>query len=382
MTDSRTTVEGRASAVDVVREVVTNGPILRRDLAARLGTSLATLSRLTTPLVENGVIVELEPTEDSLGRPARPLDVPLDGSCYLGVKLRGDSAIGVLTDIRASELTTAEVPLDDSRVSTVVGAIAAIAAQLGAGYTIAGVGVSVAGPVSRASVVDRDGFLDWTGIDLGAEVATALELPVTVENDVVALTQAEHWFGLGRGLKNFAVLTIGAGIGYGLVREGRVTDVHDAGLGLVSHIPLGGSGRGCELGHTGCSSAMLKTSSIRAAASSEVGAPLDHDALVVRARDGDVSAIDLVKDTSSALGTLVALVANLAIVDTVILAGEGISILELGRAELDDAICAHRDRDARSIDVRIDESGFTSWARGAAVVAIQHGVHSLADRIN
>jgi predicted NBD/HSP70 family sugar kinase len=382
VTDSRTTVEGLTTAIDLVREVVTNGPILRRDLAARLGTSLATLSRLIAPLVEQGVIVGLEPTENSLGRPARRLDVPENGGRYLGVKLRGDSAIGVLTDIRANELATSEVRLDDSRVSTAVGAIAALADKLGHGHSIAGIGVSVGGPVSRASVVDHDRFLDWASVDLGAEVVATLGVPVSVENDVVALTQAEHWFGLGRGLENFAVLTIGVGIGYGLVRESRVTDVHDAGLGLASHIPLGETKRECELGHRGCSSAMLATSSVRAAAIAALGAPLDHDELVEQARSGNAAAIGLVNDTSRALGTLVALVANLAIVDTVIVAGEGISILELGRREFDSAVSAHRNRDARSIDVRIDETGFTSWARGAAVVAIQHGIDSLVHRIN
>jgi predicted NBD/HSP70 family sugar kinase len=59
-------------------------------------------------------------------------------------------------------------------------------------------------------VVTRAPFLGWRDVDLGAALHEALGLPIVVENDIVALVEAEHWFGEGRGIDDFAVVTIGA----------------------------------------------------------------------------------------------------------------------------------------------------------------------------
>ena len=63
----------------------------------------------------------------------------------------------------------------------------------------------------------------------------ALTLPVVVDNDVLSLTRAEQWFGTARRCDHFAVLTIGEGVGFGLVVHDEVVDRPDAGIGLLGH---------------------------------------------------------------------------------------------------------------------------------------------------
>lgn len=87
------------------------------------------------------------------------------------------------------------------------------------------------GKVSDDGTVLRAPFLQWRNVPLGRLVQERTGMPVAVENDVVALTVGEQWFGAGRGISSFAVLTIGAGVGYGLVIDDRVIAPVDTGLG-------------------------------------------------------------------------------------------------------------------------------------------------------
>ncbi len=90
-------------------------------------------------------------------------------------------------------------------------------------------------------------FLDWTDIELGAMLETATGLPVVIDNDLTAFTEYERWFGAGRNADRFAVITLGAGVGYGLVAGGEVVADDDAGIGLVGHWPLDPFGPGLRV---------------------------------------------------------------------------------------------------------------------------------------
>ena len=100
--------------------------------------------------------------------------------------------------------------------------LAGMAAELAAAHPrLAGIGIGVGGHVRDRAVVGESPFLDWHDVPLAELVEERTGLPVVVENDVAALVEAETWFGAGRGLDRFVVLTIGAGIGYGLVLGGK-----------------------------------------------------------------------------------------------------------------------------------------------------------------
>ncbi|WP_394769441.1 ROK family protein [Lacisediminihabitans sp.] len=369
----------RAPSSELAREVLIHGPILRSDLAQRLGLSLATVTRLSRPLLDRGLLVEMaEQSDGAMGRPARPLDVRADARQFMGVKLTGDEAVAITTDLRATEGRRAERPLPDHELATVVDVIAELAAELANGQEFSAVGISLGGNVSNHRVVDRAPFLGWRSTRLGEAVEARLGVSVTVENDVVSLTAAEHWFGLGRGLSNFAVITIGAGVGYGLVMHDQVVSTADTGLGLAGHFPLDATGPLCFLGHRGCSTAMLTIPSIRAQVEVGIGRPVTYAEVLQMAREHHPVARQVVESAGRSLGRLIAAVANLAMVEHVVLAGEGLGILSVADEAMRAAIGADRDPEAAPIDLRVDEDGFVSWARGAAAIAIQRTLDALA----
>jgi len=369
----------RAPSSELAREVLVHGPILRSVLAKRLGLSLATLTRLARPLLDGGLFVEVtEELDGAMGRPAKPLDVRAEARQFLGVKLTGDTAVAVTTDLRAAEGRRAERPLPSHELDDVVAVIVELAGELANEQEFTAIGISVGGQVSDNRVIDRAPFLGWRGVPLADAVEARLGVPVVVENDVVALAAAEHWFGLGRGFSNFAVLTVGAGVGYGLVMHDQVVSTSEAGLGLGGHFPLDPTGPLCFLGHRGCSTAMLTIPSIRAQVEVALGHPVTYAEVLEMAAAGQPVALAVLRAAGNALGRLIAAVANLAMVEHVVLAGEGLGFLDIVRAEMDAAILADRDPEAARVDVLLDPSGFISWAQGAAAIAIQRTVDTLA----
>ncbi|MDR3360410.1 MAG: MarR family transcriptional regulator [Bifidobacteriaceae bacterium] len=112
-------LEGPAHRIAV--EVLIHGPIARSEIARRLDLSPATLSRLTKPLVDAGLIFEVGTrSRASKGRPTRPLDVDPASRHFVGVKITADQAHGVLTDLRANviESQTARVHAPLRRASS------------------------------------------------------------------------------------------------------------------------------------------------------------------------------------------------------------------------------------------------------------------------
>ena len=366
-----TTNEVSDSARELAREVIIHGPISRAELGRRLGLSPASLTRLSKPFLDWGLFVEAAELQGATGRPAKPLDVRADARRFIGIKVTGDSALGVLTDLRASALGRAERSLPGHDVDTVVSVVAALVDELRDGARISGVGISIGGNVTGERVVTRAPFLGWRDVPLADLVEAAVDVPVTVENDVAALTTAEQWFGAVRGTPSFAVVTIGAGVGYGLVMHDRVVTTPDSGLGLGGHLPLDPNGPMCLDGHPGCSTAMLSIPSISAQFGIALGREVEYEDVLESAAAGHPLAVAITSAAGRALGRMMATIANIAMVDTIVLSGEGIALWNIVGDVAMAALATDRDKEATPVEVYIDDAGFDSWARGAAAVAIQ-----------
>jgi hypothetical protein len=156
------------SARQLAREVLIHGPISRSDLGQRLGLSPASLTRLSKPFLDHGLFVDgPENAERSVGRPAKPLDVRVDAQHFVGIKLTGDHALGVFTNLRADPLGTVEVPLPGHTPSQVVAAVRSVVEQLGGTHGLSALGITVGGKVTNSRVVERAPFLGWRDVDLG-----------------------------------------------------------------------------------------------------------------------------------------------------------------------------------------------------------------------
>jgi predicted NBD/HSP70 family sugar kinase len=367
------------SAHLIALEVLVDGPLPRSELARRLDLSAPSLTRLTRPLLESGLLVESDGGYDAAsGRPTRPLDVDERSHHFVGVKLTSDTAYGVLTTLRANVLADMEAPLPDRTPGAVVSTVATLVRSLvdqvdDVGLAdVRAIGVGLGGLVDASGdVVVSARYLGWTTVPLGPMIEAELALPVVVDNDLLSLTRAEQWFGTARRCDHFAVLTIGEGVGYGLVVHNEVVDRPDAGIGLLGHFPLDPHGPLCPLGHAGCAEAMLTIGGITARASVALRRPLRYDEVLDLAVGGDPLARRVVDDAARALGRLVAAVGNLTMPKIVVLTGDGVRLAQVGDIALAEGVHHDRSPHATRLDVRVQLAGFPEWARGAAVTAIR-----------
>lgn len=357
----------------VALEVLLRGPISRSEIARRLQLSPGSLTRLSTPLIESGLLVEVDERGDGrAGRPSRPLDVVPSSRHFIGMKLMGDQVLGALTDLRAEVLHSASARLESPRPDHVVAAIAGIAVELAAHVPdVTALGIGVGGLLDDHGTVMSAPFLEWENVPLGSLVEAATGIPTVVSNDLVAFTEYEHWFGAARELDRFAVVTLGAGIGYGLVANGAVVSGPDSGIGLVGHWPLDPYGPVCPSGHRGCARSILTQAAIVSAVSTALDRPVDYEEALDLAVSGEAAAKRIVDDAARGLGRLLAAVANLTVPQMIVLGGEGVRLVEVAHDAVLEGLALDRDPRAQAIPLVTTTGDNTEWCRGAAVIAIQ-----------
>ncbi|TCM48791.1 ROK family transcriptional regulator [Kribbella sp. VKM Ac-2568] len=355
-------------------EILLDGPLSRAELARRVDLSAGSLTRLTKPMLESGLLVEVSggPTDPRVGRPSQPLDIVPASHHFVGVKLTADAALGVVTTLRAEVIATEERPLPDHSPEVVADVVVELERSLAAGVPgITGLGVSLGGHITSAGDVLRGDFLAWFDVPFRRLLAERTDAQVVVSNDVTAVTEAIHWFGAGRGVSRFCLLTIGAGIGYGLVVHDKLVDTTDVGLGLVGHVQVDPDGPLCDRGHRGCASAMLTTEAITSQVGTALGRRVEYDECLDLAKDGVPEARRVISTAGHALGRLIAAATNFTMPEAVMLGGEGVRLASVAHEQVLAGIRSDRHPEAAIPPLVLQDPTFAQWARGAAVIAIQ-----------
>ena len=178
--------------------------------------------------------------------------------------------------------------------------------------------------------------LGWNDFPLRDVISAATELPVRIDNDANCATLGEWWLGAAVGANNVIGLTIGTGIGGGLILNGRLYHGSSDVAGEIGHTTIDVTGRRCKCGNYGCLEAYASGPSIADRAREAVAS--DDGAILVRLVDGDLSritaatvyeaaklgddvAVDVVRETARLLGAGVANLLNIFNPDVVVLAG-------------------------------------------------------------
>lgn len=365
------------SARRVTLEVLRNGPLSRTELATRTGLSTASLSRITKPLLDARVlheVADLKPASTG-GRPLEPLDVDASLEHFVGIKLTGEAAFGVLTDLRTQPLRTASVMLGSHRPAAVFDRLAELVAELAQDLDVRAVGLGLGGAVDGYTMIRSAYFLDWHEVDITAVAAPVLPMTVVATNDVESLLEAENWFGVGREIDSYAVITTGSGVGCGIVLNNQLVTSPDAGLGLIGHQPIDPSGGPvCDASHRGCAAAYLRLESIAAQASERLRREVSYDQTLDLAAAGDPDARAVVDGAGWAYGILIGTVANVALPQRVILTGEGWRLAEVAAAAVSDGLRFARNPLAAPVPLQLLPDDPLIWARGAAAVAIQQSI--------
>lgn len=187
-----------------------------------------------------------------------------DGRWIVGVDLGGTSInVGVVSFDGEVLLGTRSLPTEADRgadfvvdriTEMVQEALRRADEEAGVGGDrVLGVGIGSPGPLNRESgKVLSTPNLGWRDFPLRERVARAVDLPASLDNDANTAALGEWWMGAGQGARHLLTLTLGTGIGGGIVIDGEVyhgaTDV----AGEVGHMTIDATGRKCSCGNYGC----------------------------------------------------------------------------------------------------------------------------------
>jgi predicted NBD/HSP70 family sugar kinase len=357
----------KALAVDIL----VHGAQSRAQLAKKTGLSAPTLTRLVRPLLDTGVLVESGSLRGhGRGRTSVLLDVAAEDYRYVGVKLTTESIYAVLTNLRAEVLASETLSKPSLNVPDVVTSVAHAVSrmQAKAGRPVQGVGVTVGGRVDKGETVADSPFLDWHEVPFRTLLAEQVDAPLFLANDMVGLTMAQQWFGYGRTYSDFALLTVGAGVGYGLVIDHKIVPTLAS---PVSHLPIDPHGPLCFAGHRGCMTAFVTSGAMASAVSLARGRRTTYHEVLELAQAGDPAAERVVAEAAHAVGRATAAITSLTGVERIILSGEGVRLVEIAPDSLHAGRVEYAGGQASALDPLILSMDFVEWARGAAVVAIQ-----------
>ncbi len=266
----------------------------------------------------------------------------------VGVDLGGTNiVVGAMPEDGSAQLAVREESTHSERgaeavvdkiVAMIAGVISDVIQSQGAHpQDFLGVGVGAPGPLDRENgIVIVAPNLGWKNFPLRDEIADRIRLPATLDNDANCATVGEWWQGAAKGGRNVVGLTIGTGIGGGIILDGKLYHGSSDVAGEIGHTTIDQAGRYCRCGNYGCLEAYASGPAIaqRAREALErdeisalrkmVGGDLDTlTAATVynAAHDGDALALEVVRDTAKFLATGVANLLNLINPDVVVIAG-------------------------------------------------------------
>lgn len=363
------------------------GQIPRVDVAKALGVSPGTITVLVSDLIGQGILKEVNaaPLERTRGRPPVALQVRAAAAHVAGIKLGADEHSGVVIDLAGTVVAEASLPrrLRKTSAEEVLGEAAQLLDLLRAetGFDrFDGLGIGLPGAIRHDT-----GQMLWSPIVEGQDVpirdmaARAFGVPVEIDNDVNLLTLAELWYGAGRDLSDFAVVTIEHGVGMGLVIGNRLYRGAN-GVGLeLGHTKVQMDGALCRCGQRGCLEAYVADYALVREASIALDLDRDHretmpqvlERLYAQARDGNEAARTIFRRAGRYLAVGIANVTNLFDPSRVILSGERLRYDYLYNEEVLGEMQAHT-LHALGGPMRVEINAWNNhvWARGAATLAL------------
>jgi glucokinase len=251
-------------------------------------------------------------------------------SLTIGIDVGGTKVLGGVVDESGKVLTTARKDTPRQGGSALTQTIADVAKELLQQHSVASVGVSAAGFVSsdRKTMLATPNIADWNGVDLDHHLTQMIGLPVVIENDANAAAWGEAKFGAGKNQNHMMMLTVGTGIGGGIVVNGAL---YRGAFGIAAefgHMRVVPEGHICGCGARGCfeqyasGNALLRHTREAINASPEVArnllsrgdgtvAGLTGQAITEAARDGDPVALAAFNTTGQWLGAGIASLAVL-----------------------------------------------------------------------
>lgn len=277
-TDKVLPEHGRAhNRAMLLQHLFHEGPGSRADLARATGLTRVTVSDLIASLMAENLVEELGLSpEAKVGKPAILVGLRTEAFQIVALDLTDDEHMhGAVLDLSGTLVERRSAPVAGRTGPAAVDALLAFARELAATATcpVLGVGVGSPGVVDDEGVVLQAPNREWFDVPLAATLSAGLGLPVHVANDANAAVLGEFTYGGASG-EGLLVLTVGQGVGAGIVLDGALVQGHRHAAGELGHVtvvddrddhgtaPLGRAAL-CACGRRGCLETVLSVPALR-----------------------------------------------------------------------------------------------------------------------
>ncbi|MGG4552515.1 ROK family protein [Paenibacillus humicus] len=305
--------------LDTIRQ---RQPLSRADIAATLGLNKATVSSLVSELIESQLVTEIGPGESSGGRKPTLLLFNRGAGYAIGIDIRVNDLFALLVDLEGNVIRERTVPLEDSSTDHAIDQIRKMIHWLSkkapeSPYGIVGIGIGVPGLVDEKSRIVSAPNLGWNNVAVQNLLASEFGENIHIDNEANAGAIGEKLYGAGRDAANLIYISIGVGIGSGMIVGGELYRGISNFSGEVGHMTVSENGPLCRCGNRGCwetlasEKALLDRAAQRWKDSSAASDEEGLDRLLNLARAGDPDALSLLEETGKHLGVGLANLVNI-----------------------------------------------------------------------
>lgn len=308
----------------------------------------------------------------------------MSGRYGIGIDLGGTkTAIGAVK-ADGTRLADRVVPTQSglgpkNLLTEIAGVVQALIRELGLGAP-AGVGLAVAGRADAQGTLSFAPNLGWRNVPLEAMAQETIGSPVCILNDASAALLGEAWLGAARGARNVVMLTLGTGVGGGILTAGKLLLGAHGFAGEVGHMTLDPSGPRCACGRRGCLEALFSgTGLVRRVqdalqagqkSSLQEGSSFTARDVLSAARSGDPLAKSVVQRGIAALGQALGIL-SVAIDPAMIVLGGGMSAMGEELIRPLKAVLESEDLGGGSAEIRLAALGNDAGFLGAAWAALE-----------
>lgn len=376
------------------------GAISRVEISHITGQSRAAVTNITARLIKENLIYEKETEDSSLrGRKRMLLALNPEAAYVVGVKLSAFRISCAVTDMQADvkasvnmPVRTSERPVDFMADLIEEGIRHCVNEARLDLEQISGIGLGIPGFVDSQS-----GICYWTplyrkkDVPIKEMIQKRFQIETHIENDTNTVTLAHQWFGEGKGIDNFLVVTIEDGIGMGIVVNGQLYRGTRGIAAEFGHVVIDQDGRACRCGKKGCLEAYASNFAIVDAAISALekglwqhdsGSNLRFEEVVAAAQSGNRILQDIFTKSGAYLGEGLSDLIQIFNPVKIIISGDGVNVGDLMFQSMYQVIRANTNPEIYdATEIVIQKWRDTDWARGAASLVLQELYKSPFNRV-
>jgi len=370
-----------ALVIDQVRRF---GPISRKDIAINISLGASTITYIVDSLLKEKYFMEIGSGISDYGRKPVLLKFNQRRSYVIAIKIEENQINYGKFDLNAKMLDkTSHYFNPKDSIETIFQLMAEKIGQWIAADSLicSGIGIAASGLVDQINKkIIYSPILEWEEVDFSA-LEEQLQVPIYLENDANTIAHAELWDGRGEQFQNFICVTIGVGVGAGIVVKNEIYRGEVGGAGEIGHIIIQRDGFLCYCGQRGCLEAYtsdrfimdeaLRLKELKLSPMLNKMEQLTMDSILQAADSGDELVQEIYKRVGENLGIGLKSIVNFFNPGAIVLGGEGLRakayIIPAIEKELEDHFFARHSKKLEVILIDLEEN---KWLMGAAAMVI------------